>query len=384
MTPEFDVSVIGAGPAGSAVARLLALRGYRVALVERSGFDEPRVGESFAPAIQPSLAAIGIWPEFMALGPLPSYGTRSHWGSDEVQVHSHMFNRWGCGWHVDRQAFDLMMARAACAAGAQLFCETTFVSFDYRRGRWKLEMRTSNSRTQLRHFGLHARVLVDATGRVACVARSMGAKRHLLDRLVATAVRFSNVDVGAQGYILVEAAPDGWWYSAPLPGGGMIAMLMTDSDLCRQSCPNSLKTWQAKLECAQATRARLASAIPDAPPRVFSAVSHRTTRSDYKRPWLAVGDAVLAVDPVSGSGVIRALKAAKLGAETAARMLNDDVEQVVEEHEAVNVARYASYLTERSAYYGLEQRWLTHPFWKRRTTSNALMLSRARLLRVAY
>ena len=67
MSEHFDVAIIGAGPAGSAAARRLAGGGCRVALVERTRFDEPRVGESLPPAVQPLLSELGVWRDFMQL-----------------------------------------------------------------------------------------------------------------------------------------------------------------------------------------------------------------------------------------------------------------------------------------------------------------------------
>ena len=65
----FDAVVVGAGPAGSATARWLALRGWRVALLERTRFEAPRIGESLAPNVQEPLHALGLWSEFLALAP---------------------------------------------------------------------------------------------------------------------------------------------------------------------------------------------------------------------------------------------------------------------------------------------------------------------------
>ncbi|MEE8469482.1 MAG: FAD-dependent oxidoreductase, partial [Planctomycetota bacterium] len=45
----FDVIVIGAGPAGSAAATVLAQYGHRVALLEKQEFPRYRIGESLIP-----------------------------------------------------------------------------------------------------------------------------------------------------------------------------------------------------------------------------------------------------------------------------------------------------------------------------------------------
>ena len=47
--PQFDVIVIGGGPAGSTASTLLAKKGYKVALLEKETHPRPMVGESLLP-----------------------------------------------------------------------------------------------------------------------------------------------------------------------------------------------------------------------------------------------------------------------------------------------------------------------------------------------
>ena len=47
---DFDVGIIGGGPAGSAMACYLAKAGVRCAVFERSLFPRPHVGESLVPS----------------------------------------------------------------------------------------------------------------------------------------------------------------------------------------------------------------------------------------------------------------------------------------------------------------------------------------------
>ena len=114
------MAVVGAGPAGAATALRLARAGVRTQLIEASRFDQPRVGESLAPAVRPLLEQLGTWSAFMDLAPIPSYATRSVWGGPAPEEHSHLMTPFGCGWHVERVRFDAMLAQCAVTRGASV------------------------------------------------------------------------------------------------------------------------------------------------------------------------------------------------------------------------------------------------------------------------
>ncbi len=249
---EFDVAVIGAGPSGAATARALSLSGCRVLLVERGEFEDVRVGETLAPSVQPLLTALGVWGRFAALNPLPSWGTRSHWGGADPQEHSHLFSPYGCGWHIERQRFDRMLAETAVEAGATLYTSSRLLACEARGGAgWLLTLAATS---------VTASVVVDATGRQARLARRLGARRVVIDKLVGLTAQFADTSSNGQCYTLVEAAPEGWWYSAPIGDGKLIAMLMTDSDLCKHYDFASDDVWSRQLEDAQLTAARIGHA----------------------------------------------------------------------------------------------------------------------------
>ncbi|TDO58992.1 flavin-dependent dehydrogenase [Kribbella sp. VKM Ac-2571] len=358
MVTAYDVVVAGGGPAGAAAALRLAGSGCSVALLERSRFDRPRVGETLAPSIQPLLRDLGVWEQFVALGPLPSWGTRSIWSSTETAAHSHLETGYGSGWHVDRRLFDRMLCDAAAAAGTSVSLGTSLIGSRY-DGRWQLTC--SNGRR------LTARVLIDATGRSATIGRSLGARRLAFDRLVGITAQWSGVDVSAEQYLLIESVPDGWWYTAPLPGDVMVGMLMTDADISRHHNLTASAPWRNHLESTTATALRVdtATCLPTTP-RVYSAASHRLVRPGDTRPWLAVGDAALAVDPISGSGVPRALRTAEAAAATAAHLILHPVDTApITTYESTRNTECTTYLSTRADYYAIA---LPHPtsFWTRR------------------
>jgi hypothetical protein len=94
---------------------------------------------------------------------------------------------------------------------------------------------------------LRARFAVDASGRASFLARISGAERIAIDQLVAsTMFRAVARDGSAAKFTLIEAVEDGWWYSAPLPDGRLVAAFMTDG--------TSLRTREEWIDAARRTR----------------------------------------------------------------------------------------------------------------------------------
>ncbi|GAA0268851.1 FAD-dependent oxidoreductase [Cryptosporangium japonicum] len=346
--PDYDVAIVGAGPAGAATALRLARAGTRVLLLERSHFERPRVGESLAPEVTPLLRELGVEPPATQ----PSYGVRSHWGGTGSS--STLTNPHGTGWYVDRAAFDRRLAESAAAAGAELRLDTACRGVAGATS-WTLTLSAGATTT--------ARALVDATGRAARLGRHLGADRLAFDRLVAVTAFVPATDPG--GFGLVETVPAGWCYSAPAGGGHLVAMLLTDADLGRTGSLTAPEEWRAAL--GPHTTARLGD-VPIPELRTISAASqrlHRPPPTGTAAPgptWLAVGDAALAQDPITGTGVVRALRSAKTAADV---LLGTDPHRFAAYETALD-QECTTYLHRRLAFYAAETRWPEAPFWQRR------------------
>jgi geranylgeranyl reductase family protein len=117
-----DVLVVGAGPAGSAAAITLARAGFDVVLVDQHTFPRDKVcGDGLIPDAHNALRKLGVLGEVMA----------------EAQSASHV----GCigprGGRIDvpgalavlpRKALDLILCRAAAAAGARMFAPLRYAA----------------------------------------------------------------------------------------------------------------------------------------------------------------------------------------------------------------------------------------------------------------
>lgn len=112
---RFDVLVVGAGPAGATVARLLAEAGRRVALVEKTAFPRRKVcGEFISAATMPLLGPCGN--DFAAMAGPPVRQVALY--SADVMPQAPLPRS---GRALGREHLDELLRNAAVAAGAQLF-----------------------------------------------------------------------------------------------------------------------------------------------------------------------------------------------------------------------------------------------------------------------
>jgi flavin-dependent dehydrogenase len=349
-----DVVLLGAGPAGCATAIALADAGLSVAVVSRTARREP-VGECLAPAAMPLLRTLGV-DDLADDGHLPCHGTTSVWGSDTPQSHSFLTEPWGHGWHLDRRRFDARLENRARQAGVVVEkIDGAAAVTDIAAG-WEVETPGARRRCAF---------LVDATGRASWLGRRQGARRVEEDRQVAMTVflRATNCDP-EDTTTLVESVPGGWWYSALLPEGRLVAALTTDPDLLVRV--ESRAALEQLLETAPTTHARLNrhGAIPEGDPQLGPA-SGGILDPAAGTDWLAVGDAALSYDPLAGHGLTAALAGARDAAVAISATLGGSGDALGAYRKRVATA-HTNYSRARREIYEQEQRWAGEPFWRRR------------------
>ena len=361
---EYDVIVIGSGPAGATTALELVRLGYSVALVEDTSDNRWKIGECLPPVTKRLLLSLKLWEDFLDDRHRACYGVCSAWGSAELYHKSFIFDPYGSGWHLDRERFDKMLARSAAVAGTVRRLGSVVSCARAESDHWRIMLRSPDDHRST----LLARFAVDATGRRSWLARRQGASRINLDRLVSLVGVIATTDAtDLDSLTTVEATEYGWWYAARLPDDRLVLALMTDSDLQTVKTGMARDYWLAQLCRTVHIRKFIESKnyeVVSVSPTTAANSSCLNVASGHS--WLAVGDAAAAHDPLSSQGISTAMEMAMAASRVIHRYLNGDSEGLGNYAAEVKSA-FLRYLVNLKFYYGMEQRWPQTLFWSRRT-----------------
>lgn len=357
--------IVGAGPAGAAASCVLAV-GHSVVMVERHATPPFRIGESLIGAARPLLRDLGVLEQFEAAGHRPGLGQASAWGSDDIVRRDSFLDPRGPGWRIERAGFETMLRNTAASRGATVVAPGEILDLKRHNGEGQgwIALISSAGRT----WRLHARFVIDASGRAASFSRAAAQARiathdRLICRFVRLAPRPTRGDL--DGFSLVEAVPDGWWYSARLPEGSTVIAFHTDADLPAARYSLKLERFFDLL-----TKTRWTAAAASEPRQDNCAVGRVSARGQWLEnccgtDWCAIGDAAIAFDPLSSQGLFNALYTGFRGGQAVAARLSDDASLLIAYRDRLVRVRDA-YLRNLSRHYALETRFSDHPFWARR------------------
>jgi flavin-dependent dehydrogenase len=353
---QFDVAIAGGGPGGSATALSLLSHApsLSVVLIEATRYDSYRVGETLPPPTRAILEHLDVWDSFKGQHHHEAHGTSAAWGGPLPHHNDFFFLPANIGWHLERAAFDAMLANEAQRRGAALILDTRVRDPRRTAEGWRLSL--SNGDT------IAARFIVDATGGAA-LARRCGARFVEADRLVGIAGFFDHCNGDPR--TLVEAFEHGWWYTAGLPKSRRIVVCMSDADVARRMRMHETKEWRRTL----ATMPNVGTTVGKS--EVAETVIVRSASSRRLEPvmgddWLAVGDAASRFDPLSSQGIVKALRSGIFASYAISDWLERGDDTGLKRYGRYVSEEFKSYTEIREKYYREEQRWPESEFWRRR------------------
>ena len=343
MTHTRAVAIVGGGPAGCMAAIRLAHAGISVVLIER-GRRPVEFGETLSPDGRRTLSRAGVWERVPRAVALRCDGIATAWQTANVRRESFLRNPYGPAWHLHRPGFDEWLVAEAASSGAEIIAANARDVERVAEG-WNVRLDDGGV--------IAASFLVIATGRTGSFAAKL-ARRSRLESLCVV----GGFAAGAKdNSLLVEAVSSGWWYSLPMPDGRLFAGWVTDPEVVRVRPLD--RAFASSLNETSHTRARVNS--------LDSIVTRAATTSAldswFGDRWIAIGDAALSRDPLSGDGIASALRSGWNGAGTILQSLDAKLSNTPAMRERADY-EVRDYVRSRSRVYRAQPRWGNAPFWK--------------------
>lgn len=337
MNFDYDIGIIGGGPAGSTSAAYLAKAGLSVAVFEGEEFPRPHVGESLVPATTPVLLQTGAMSKVEAAGFPKKYGAA--WTSAETRDvphngFSHLIHDFRAAdvafnerdqdgvdrdhtFHVDRGKFDQILLDHAASLGARVFQGTRVLDVDFSDPEGVILKCRDKQRTVTRRV----RMVIDSSGRQTLLGRQLKVKvpdpvfnQYAIHTWFEGLDRQAlSVDPEQKDYIFIHFLPinDTWVWQIPITDTITSVGIVTQKEqFAAANTDRERFFWDFA-----ASRPDLAEALKKATRvRPFKAEGDYSyaMRQICGDRFVMVGDAARFVDPIFSSGVSVALNSARI------------------------------------------------------------------------
>ena len=324
---NYDIIVIGGGPAGSTVATLVAEQGHRVLLLERATTPQFKIGESLIPATYWTFKRLGML-EKLRTSHFPQkysvqFYSRSGKGSTPFYFFQTNPHESAVTWQVLRSEFDEMLLDNAREKGVEVRrgVGVREVLFQGDTATGVVTQNTDGTRETR-----YATVIVDSTGQRSLIGKQLNLNTIEPNLKMASLFthyegghRDEGIDEGAT-LILHTEEKDSWFWSIPLPYNRTSIGVVGELDYLLQNRRDTdgrldtQKIFTEELEKCTPLKQRLEGAKQLFPIQTTKDFSYRASRIAGDN-WVLVGDAFGFLDPVYSTGLFLALKSGEMAAD---------------------------------------------------------------------
>ena len=318
---NYDTIIIGAGPAGSTAAALLAERGRRVLVLEKEKFPRYHIGESLMPFCWFTLERLGVLGEMERIAYVKKHSvqfvTQDGRQSQPFYFFQHYNHPSATTWQVERAEFDLMLLENARRKGAEVRELTPVLR----------TLKDDDGRTigvvakgaDGRAFEAFAPITIDCSGReqVAVAREGWRVKDPQLNKLaIWTYYRGAKRDAGIdEGNTTVAYVPErGWFWYIPLKSDVVSVGIVAEKDYLFSESKDPSTIIAREIERNAWIKDHLSAGKQFGEYHVTSEFTYRS-RYCAADGLLLAGDAFAFLDPVFSSGVFLALKSGEMAAD---------------------------------------------------------------------
>jgi flavin-dependent dehydrogenase len=328
MDLQFDIAIVGGGPAGSTTASLLKKYNpeLRVAIFEREEFPRDHVGESQLPPISKVLDEIGCWDKVEAANFPIKVGATYKWGKspelwdfefipneifkDELRPAKFEGQRRFTAFQVDRAIYDEILLDHAVSLGAVLH-QPVAVREITRQGDRITGLLLSDGAS------VSARYYIDASGHSGLIRRAMGVSVEYPTTLQNIAVwdYWQNTDwavkIGIGGTrVQVISVPYGWIWFIPLGPSRTSVGLVVPAAYYKQSGQRPEELYRQALADDPMIVSLMKNAVSEekfSTTKDWSFMAERVVGEN----WFLVGESAGFADPILAAGLTMAQVGAK-------------------------------------------------------------------------
>ena len=329
---NFDVIVMGGGPAGSTVAGILAREGRKVILFEKEIFPRHHIGESLMTDTYWTFRRLGILEKMKESPFVRKYSVQFANAAGKESRPFYFFeavhHESAVTWQITRAQFDHLLIDHAAEQGVTVhqgaLVKQVLFEGDQAVG---VEVQMPDG-TREKFF---AKVVVDATGQMAMLSnkfrwrvRDPKLKKAVIYSYFKDAYREPDLNGGATLVLRTEAGSGGWFWYIPLENDITSVGIVADPEYLVQGRGQDLaKIFQEEIDKCEPVRKRVAPGTRV--DKIYSILDYSyRSKHNAGNGFIIIGDAYGFLDPIYSSGVLLALKMAELAADAIHDAFNHD------------------------------------------------------------